>query len=589
MTVVRAQEGSTANSFAAGSRIELRVTAQSVLDVVDQVTAAQVEFTPVGALTATNVQAAITEVVTDLALSSGSSTVGFLQSGASAVAATVQAKLRETVSVKDFGAVGDGVTDDFNAMLAAWNYCYPIGASLYFPTGTYVVAGERSFPFNQGSGTITSLLNCNNMTIFGDGPSTILKTVSVNGADVLQLNGLKNFHVRNMQVQSVVSGSAAGSNGMSITGGFDNITVDNFWAKNLGYIDQTTYVDGGKAVTIQPPSEPSTTVMGSFKATNIYADGCVYGFGYEPDNDFALTQPVSIEVDIVVSNSRQGIVLSSGAATSTLSANSTSGVRIRGQSINCMQDITVGRTFGVDIDMQIIQTKTAAQLLLSYNSTQWTAVDSVANVIGVICQYAKNSRFVVYGNKKECRHKVQIGGASEGSSGINGATDQCDFYFDITGTSASVDIQFNNAGGNIMNNSRLYCTTSTAITLPIEFYDPASDNTITIGPNVRLQEVAVTGQVGWTESDGRTVNHSKYLLSGDLTTRQTIGSSADLLVEQWVNHNQVRKFAIRNDGAIIAEGRGTATAVATVNSVLFVYNAANVAVGVIPVYTSFTP
>ena len=65
MTVVRAQEGSTANSFAAGSRIELRVTAQSVLDAVDQVTAAQVEFTPVGALTATNVQAAIAEVVTE--------------------------------------------------------------------------------------------------------------------------------------------------------------------------------------------------------------------------------------------------------------------------------------------------------------------------------------------------------------------------------------------------------------------------------------------------------------------------------------------------------------------------------------------
>ena len=34
MTVVRAQEGSTANSFAAGSRIELRVTAASVADVV---------------------------------------------------------------------------------------------------------------------------------------------------------------------------------------------------------------------------------------------------------------------------------------------------------------------------------------------------------------------------------------------------------------------------------------------------------------------------------------------------------------------------------------------------------------------------
>ena len=513
--------------------------------------------------------------------------VHYNPAGAGAVATNVQAKLRQTVSVKDFGAVGDGVTDDFNAMLAAWNYCRPIGASLYFPAGTYLVAGERSFPFNQGSGTITSLLDCNNMTIYGDGPTTILKTVSVEGSDVLQLNGLKNFHIRNMQVQSVVTGSFAGSNGMSITGGFDNITVDNFWAKNLAYVDKTTYVDGGKAVSIQPPAEANPITMGSFKATNIFADGCVYGFGYEPDNDLALTQPVSIEVDIVVSNSRQGVVLSSGAATSTLSARSHSGVRIRGQSINCMQDIVCGRTFGVDVDMQITQTKTDAQLLLSYKGTQWTSVDGVADVIGFICTYAKNSRFVIYGNKKDCRHKAKIGGASEGSSGINGATDQCDFYLDITGTSTGVDVQFNDSGGNIMNNSRLYVTTLTAITLPIEFYTPALDNTITIGPDVRLQSVAITGQIGWTETDGRTVHHNKYLLSGNLSTRQTVGSSADLIVEQWTNHNQARLFAIRNDGAIIADGRATAASVTTVNSVLPIYNASNVLVGYVPIYTTY--
>jgi hypothetical protein len=513
--------------------------------------------------------------------------VQYTPAGTGAVATTVQAKLRQTVSVKDFGAVGDGVTNDYAAINAAWLYCYPIGANLYFPSGTYLVVTDN-FPFRNTQLPVTSLLNCNNMTIYGDGPSSILKTSSVLGADVLQLNGLKNFHVRNLQVQSVISGSDAGSNGMSVTGGFDNITVDNFWAYNLAYVDKTTYVDGGKAVSIQPPSEANPITMGSFKATNIYADGCVYGFGYEPDNDLALTQPVSIEVDIVVSNSRQGVVFSAPAATSTLSANSTSGVRIRGQSINCMQDIVCGRTFGVDLDMQIIQTKTAAQLLLSYQGTQWTSVDGVADVIGVICSYAKNSRFVVYGNKKDCRHKVKIGGASEGSSGINGATDQCDFYFDIAGTSAGVDIQFNDAGGNIMNNSRLYCTTSTAITLPIEFYAPALDNTITIGPDVRLQSVAVTGQIGWTEADGRTVYHNKYLLGGNLSTRQTVGSSNDLIVEQWTNHAQTRVFAIRNDGYIATGGKGSASAVSTIKGIMPIYDENNTFYGYVPVYTSYS-
>lgn len=150
MTVVRAQEGSTANSFAAGSRIELRVTAQSVLDAVDQVTAAQVEFTPVGALAATNVQAAIAEVVTDLALSSGSSTVGFLQAGTGAVATTVQAKLRQYVSVKDFGAVGNGTTNDTAAIVAAIAACQAAAqSSLYFPTGIYRI--ESTITLGSGS------------------------------------------------------------------------------------------------------------------------------------------------------------------------------------------------------------------------------------------------------------------------------------------------------------------------------------------------------------------------------------------------------------------------------------------------------
>ena len=45
--------------------------------------------------------------------------VTFIQSGTGAVATTVQSKLRETVSVKDFGAVGDGVANDTTAIQAA--------------------------------------------------------------------------------------------------------------------------------------------------------------------------------------------------------------------------------------------------------------------------------------------------------------------------------------------------------------------------------------------------------------------------------------------------------------------------------------
>jgi hypothetical protein len=72
---------------------------------------------------------------TALAAATGSTLVGFIQSGTGAEPRDVQAKLRETVSVKDFGAVGNGVADDTPAIQAAIDSLGALGGTVIIPNG----------------------------------------------------------------------------------------------------------------------------------------------------------------------------------------------------------------------------------------------------------------------------------------------------------------------------------------------------------------------------------------------------------------------------------------------------------------------
>lgn len=92
--------------------------------------------------------------------------VTYAPAGVGAVQRTVQAKLRETVSVKDFGAVGDGVTDDTAAFQAAIAHLSANntlrGGKLYVPSGHYILTDTLTF-------TSYSVDNAINIAFVGDG------------------------------------------------------------------------------------------------------------------------------------------------------------------------------------------------------------------------------------------------------------------------------------------------------------------------------------------------------------------------------------------------------------------------------------
>jgi hypothetical protein len=134
-----------------------------------------------------NDQSAVTAQIAALAASyaapTGSNLIGYLATGSGAVPSTVQTKLRERISVKDFGAKGDNTTDDTAAIQAA--VAASSGKALYFPAGTYIV-----------SDIITLVANS---VVYGDQGITTLKlkakTYTAANVSIFVLTGISNVYI----------------------------------------------------------------------------------------------------------------------------------------------------------------------------------------------------------------------------------------------------------------------------------------------------------------------------------------------------------------------------------------------------------
>lgn len=94
--------------------------------------------------------------------------VTFLAAGSGASQRTVLDKLRDVVSVKDFGAVGDGVADDAAAIQTA--IVAALGKTLYFPPGTYRIL---SSPSNNASGIQLGTTLTDNSRWVGDSATLV--------------------------------------------------------------------------------------------------------------------------------------------------------------------------------------------------------------------------------------------------------------------------------------------------------------------------------------------------------------------------------------------------------------------------------
>lgn len=176
--------------------------------------------------------------------------VTFLQAGTGAVARSVQSKLREEVSVTDFGADTTGTIDCTAALQAA----VASGAkSIYFPKGSYLVAAAHTINLVNdvtiyGEGVITysgAALANNIWTIVCGGYNVILSGLVFNGSNLAaggvyirnttpMSSSLPTATVRDCTFRNFRMLSATDRNfGYGIAGSFETVYLTNNRVENI--------------------------------------------------------------------------------------------------------------------------------------------------------------------------------------------------------------------------------------------------------------------------------------------------------------------------------------------------------------------
>lgn len=149
------------------------------------------------------------------------SAVDYTASGAGAVTRTVNQRLNDVVSVKDFGAVGDGVTDDTAAIQAAIDHITSIGGGVIkYPVGDYRTTG-----FALTNKTVHE----------GVGPNSIIRPLT-SASDFITLDtgpvtqaGFRSISILGGTIASPFTAINTGQCALSFTAVADASTTGGWW------------------------------------------------------------------------------------------------------------------------------------------------------------------------------------------------------------------------------------------------------------------------------------------------------------------------------------------------------------------------
>ena len=198
--------------------------------------------------------------VSDLGTTAGSALIGFIQDAAGAIGRSIRDKLSEKVTFDDFGAIGDKIADDTQALRKAMVFMATQKRDVYgVPGKIYRITGEINVPkgyigVQRGYRTVDGggcgIFIDGNITCFSYTPAY----VPPSSAPILErANYLVNF--KNINFEGTPNSGAIGiRTGGFITAGYDSLNfigVDYpFWQENADPRATPDYVQSAKITNL---------------------------------------------------------------------------------------------------------------------------------------------------------------------------------------------------------------------------------------------------------------------------------------------------------------------------------------------------
>jgi hypothetical protein len=362
----------------------------------------------------------------------------FLQAGSGAVQRTVQSKLRDVVSVKDFGAVGDGVADDTVAIQAALDS----GARVVELSngGTHLVSSMLTVPANvqlAGNGATLQAASAFVLLDFANGGgisnTTLIGSVAAGVYNAASI-GIKADGVNNHPAAPTYITGPKVENCVIRNFGFDGVQlayvkkaeIRNNRISNIGYAAiagvscEDIIVDGNTIEDVTPGSGPA---------------GDVYGIFIDRENGLSETSDPRSYRCVITNNIVKNVVLSGGPSGHAINTHAGIDFLIDGNIIS-------GCQYGIVVTSSVIgalgQQLGPLRCVVSSNTLAGTVGYGIlvngANNAGVLVEHARDC--VISNN-------TILGFGAPGDSSIGAV--QLQYTKDITVT------------GNVIKESRVNC------------------------------------------------------------------------------------------------------------------------------------